>query len=944
VSAGTTGARRDLRRTQYDAFISYSRAVDGKLAPALQSALQRFAKPWYRARAKRVFRDDASLSANPGLWSSIQQALDATRYFVLLASPQAAESKWVGKELSYWLAHKPADRVLLVLTDGEIAWDDAAGDFDWASTTALPPSLAGAFPEAPRYVDVRWARTHEHLSLADPRFREAVADVASPLHGWPKDELIGEEVRQHRRTVRLVRGAVVLLAMLALGATLAAIFAAQQRNTARTERDRAEEQSRIALSRGLAGQALVRLEGRPDLSFLLALEAYGIDPTPDARSAAIEAVQRSEGMIAILRRSGLVSRAIHEVVFSPDGGTLAARADGEIVLWSIAKRSPVRILKQRSLGGIAFSPDGNILAVPDHTETRLWDLSGSRARFERLPATGDTVLAVAFSRDGKLLASGSRDGTVSVWDVVGRGRVRPRLLAPGKPVPDPEGAVISVAFSPDRRWLASGQADGSIVLWDVSTWKPAGKFSQADGEAVSAVVFPPDGESLVSVTRSGKVWLWDYRARPPKGRPLEDKGVGVGGVALSSDGEILASGDGLGGLQLWDTSTWKPVGPPLVARGPALLSVAVSPNGKIVASADRQGTIILRHADRGQPVRLQNFRGPVARGAFSPDRRVLAVAIDGTVTLWDVASRTRLGRPLRSMQEAVLDIAFSPNGKMLAAAADDGTIGLWRVTTQELLGTIHAYRGFTTSIEFSPDGRRLASTGDDVGRLPVKVWDVRTRRLSAPPLEHETGFPTAVAFSPDGRVLASGDASGVILLWDATKASLPRQLVGHAGNVLSLVFSPDGKTLASASADSTLRLWDATTGASLGQPLNNPGGFLSDLAFSRDGRTLASTGLNVDERGDLTIPEVRLWDVPTRRLLGEPLRLSDDVVAVAFRPDGNDLSAAAEDGTVMSWNSTFWTTRLADFRARFCGIVSRSLAPDEWAEFLSGQPYRRTCA
>jgi MTH538 TIR-like domain (DUF1863) len=133
----------------YDAFISYSHALDGVLAPALQIGLERFAKPWYRARALRVFRDTTSLSANPGLWSSIEQALASSTWLVLMASPEAARSKWVNREVVWWLEHKSSQRVLVVLTEGEFAWADNGGHGE-GRTAALPPALRGAFPEEPR--------------------------------------------------------------------------------------------------------------------------------------------------------------------------------------------------------------------------------------------------------------------------------------------------------------------------------------------------------------------------------------------------------------------------------------------------------------------------------------------------------------------------------------------------------------------------------------------------------------------------------------------------------------------------------------------------------------------------------------------------------------------------------------------------------------------------
>src|SRR5262245_58988443 len=131
----------------FKAFISYSHAADGKLAPAIQHGLHHFARPWYRMRALRVFRDETNLSVSPGLWSTIEKALGSSEFFLLLASPRSAASKWVRREIDYWLAHRPADTLLIILTDGSIVWDPALGDFDWTQTTALPANLAGRFIE-----------------------------------------------------------------------------------------------------------------------------------------------------------------------------------------------------------------------------------------------------------------------------------------------------------------------------------------------------------------------------------------------------------------------------------------------------------------------------------------------------------------------------------------------------------------------------------------------------------------------------------------------------------------------------------------------------------------------------------------------------------------------------------------------------------------------------
>ena len=155
----------------YAAFISYNRAVDGMLAPALAEGLQLFAKPWYRRRALRVFRDDYSLSANPSLWSSLREGLDGSEFFILLASPEAANSEWVEREVAYWRSIKPAANLLIAVTDGDLAWNAQDGDFDREKTTCLPPSVYGAFRDEPRWTDLRKVRAEKDLSLRIPAFR-----------------------------------------------------------------------------------------------------------------------------------------------------------------------------------------------------------------------------------------------------------------------------------------------------------------------------------------------------------------------------------------------------------------------------------------------------------------------------------------------------------------------------------------------------------------------------------------------------------------------------------------------------------------------------------------------------------------------------------------------------------------------------------------------------
>jgi hypothetical protein len=222
------------RTHRYDVFISYSHAGDAQLAKALKRSLERFAKPWYRLRSVNVFRDETALSVSPQLWKSIGQNLDASAHLIILASRTGAASKWVRKELCYWItggacdeptalqrSHIRPDRVermLIVLTEGEIAWDDGALDFDWSRTTALPKEvLSGAYAGEPLWVDLRPVRNSPRLDPTNEVFIQAVAKLSAPIRGLDYESLISEDRRQHRRSMRHALTAIVALAILAIG-------------------------------------------------------------------------------------------------------------------------------------------------------------------------------------------------------------------------------------------------------------------------------------------------------------------------------------------------------------------------------------------------------------------------------------------------------------------------------------------------------------------------------------------------------------------------------------------------------------------------------------------------------------------------------------------------------------------------------------------------------
>ena len=257
----------------YDVFISYSHAGDDLLSERVQGGLQRLAKPWWQRRALTVFRDQTALSANPGLWSSIATAIDDSRYFILLACPESAASDWVAREVVQWRADHGSQNLLVLLTRGDLVWDAQTNDYDWTATTALSASaFAGCFTEEPRHVDMRWARSEEQLDLRNGRFRDQVAELASPVRGMAKDELAGADVREHRRTLRHAYAAVIALVVLTIASIAAfatSVFAVNAAATAR--RDDAHVRAAQHLADVQKGLALIASE-RATKSKLLAQE------------------------------------------------------------------------------------------------------------------------------------------------------------------------------------------------------------------------------------------------------------------------------------------------------------------------------------------------------------------------------------------------------------------------------------------------------------------------------------------------------------------------------------------------------------------------------------------------------------------------------------------------------------------------------------------------
>jgi len=512
---------------------------------------------------------------------------------------------------------------------------------------------------------------------------------------------------------------------------------------------------------------------------------------------------------------------------------------------------------------VAFSPDGRQLATSSRDNTmKLWEVqTGALLRTLGGPAWG--VTSVAFSPDGRLLASSGGAGTL-LWDVQTGALLRSL---------DGRYGDRSVAFSPDGRQLASTDSI-SITIRDVQTGALL-RTLNGHTQVVDSVAFSPDGRQLASGSDDKTIKLWEVQSGALL-RTLVGHTSHVWSVAFSPDGRQLASGSDDKTVKLWEVRTGELLST-LNGHAGHVNSVAFSPDGRQLATASYDDTIKLWDVHTGALLRtVLGNGGHVKSVVFSPDGRLLASGGMAPVRLWEVQTGALL-RTLVGHTSHVWSVAFSPDGRQLAYGTADNTIKLWEVQTGALLRTLIGHTWSVQSVAFSPDGRQLATGSGD---RTIKLWEVQTGALVRT-LSGHTEAVTSVVFSPDGRQLATGSFDHTIKLWEAQTGALRRTLNGHSDMVLSVAFSPDGRLLASGSRDKTTKLWDVQTGVSL-RTISGHAGSVLTVAFSPDGRELASVG------GDNTI---KLWDVQTGALLRTLIRTSGS--SVVFSPGGGQLATGS---------------------------------------------------
>jgi WD40 repeat protein len=932
----------------YKAFISYSIDADDKSASVLRSALQDLVRPWYRLHSIQVFRDETGLSAGSALWPSIEHALIKSEYFLLLASPQSAQSSWVNREVKWWLDHRSTKNMLILLTDGKIIWDNTVNDYNWQQTTALPQILRNQFKDEPLYVDFRWLKeAKEKLSLRHPKFRNHILKVAEPLYGKPSEELEREDALQRKKNKLWAWSAGVLL----LIAIIAALFWAHN----------ARENARISFSQLLSNRATLIGEQQANLlpqSIVLATEAIKQTQTFAADQALYKGLSLL-GPKPVEQRSysGLV-----DLVLSPHGKyivqipydgpaevqeTLSGKAIASLINLSPFNK-PLPAIRQ-----VSFSADEKRIATLSSLgiSTFVWELPNGLEIF-RTPVNRGAIITTVLSDDGNYLVTGHTNGMVYLWNISSGNEVLSFSHS------DPPHTI---KFSPSGRFLAVSSSQGTyygtssismVRLWDIEKNLEIAQLQHVS--AVTQCVFSPDGKYLATTSRIGQeqqkkdrigvVKVWETETGQEIANMKHEEAVNT--IAFTANSKYLLTGSSDGYLRIWD-----------IVSGQEQLRINHKSSVELVDLVDLEGfTSFFVTAGSDNTIRFWGAYSPAEerlRLMESPNIVSFVHDIEGKylvtisrdiksdastspkhfkrdVRVWTTSSI--MEKRLRLDHEHVVGgVQFSsPDGRYLATFdfqmptselipktettnarfiytdQGSGSASVWDVKNRKRL-THLKHPGTVMAIDYSANGKHLATACVDG---IVRVFEVPGGKEAAN-LKHE-GWVYQVKFTPDGQYVASSSGrpellqgnkgNALVTIWDWRTG----KKMGHLQSdtlIPSIAFSPDGKLLAGGEYDGTVHLLRTTDAREIKIFADNDS--IWALAFSPDGSYLATaSGGAISENSPLQKGMTTLWKVDD----GNKIELSKSkhqswAITVAFSPDGKYLASMDQNGEVGIWTT-----------------------------------------
>ncbi len=716
--------------------------------------------------------------------------------------------------------------------------------------------------------------------------------------------VVGEYIRSSQRAVRRRRrmalGALMVILVLAVFATGVAIFAAVQRTSA-------IDRSHIAQADQMAADAASLDSTNTPLGMLVGMEAVKRAPTPQAIQAlddgAVEPLQ------AVLYGDG---SSVNVVAFSANGKYLATGDnDGRVVVWDMTtrKKTPVRLPDGTPVEALAFSPLDSSLAIGDNDgRVVVWDPTihvTTRVNFKDSHA----VDALAFSSDGTNLAVGYDDGNVWVRDVSTEKTGAHFLVGTGH-----EGNEVTLAFSPDGTHLAMGDDGGNVADGDVATDTPGQSLKV--GSEVESVAFDPSGRRILVGSYAGDVVNWTpgvSAVATQDGRQLE-------AVAFSPEDQLVATGDAAGNVVVWTPNGTQTTS---FSDGSEVDSIAFSsgdPSGQLLATGDDAGNVVVW--DMAKPSRVSFDDGSeIDSLAFSPNGQSLATAdLNGKIIMRSMNN----GAPMAQGVELwpIDAVAFSPDGHDVATGDAGGNVVVRNPNTWKMLETL-PHRTSIDSMAFSPNSQHLAF-GDYGGK--VTVWNLTNHMRTF----SDGTAVFSVAFSHDGQLLATGDDAGNVVVWNWQTPTGKERSFSDGSAVFCVAFSHDSRLLATGDDAGNVVVWNVRTGA---KRTFSDGSSVTAVAFSPDGRLVTT-----DIAGN-----VNVWD-PSTGGVTESFSDGHPVDSMAISTDGTRLATGDDAGNVVIFSSSLWRSGLDSSERDVCKEVAANMSRTEWATYLPGQPYEKTCA
>ena len=693
-------------------------------------------------------------------------------------------------------------------------------------------------------------------------------------------------------------------------------------------RDAAVRDARITKSYELAAQALNERGGRLDRALLLSLAAFRIDSNVITRRSILEVLQYPPRRFTNLW-GGL--RAINDIAFSPDGKILmAAGPDGDLMRWSVSEPSTLGVRLPGHTGTVkhvTFARETPLAAsVGDDKKVLLWDFDQNAPSRKVLAIKEPNLMRAVLSPDGRRLATLHWGKTITVRDVESEQTIASKTLEDFA-----EGPFYALAYSPNGRLLASGSGAGRVRIWDATDLTPYGDVLDL-GLFLHTVAFDPSGSILAIGMGSGAIHLWEIAPGAQKPKLLQGHASGVTSLAFSADGKVLASASGDNTIRLWNVTAGVALAgfEPLEHRG--VTSVALDRSGRWLASGSSEGDVRLWDLSSRTGIGDVLPDGPHRTGALavSAGGNILAFAdLYGGVSLWNVPART-LKSPLIKVHDSRASLLyFSKDDHEIISIAGYSEICTIQLSVgNKSCRSIKKLVGDGGAIFPSPDGNILASRSKEG---IVRLWNAHSFDPLGEPFFERVN--SSVSWSSDSQMLgtACGNESTTMCLWTIGSTSTPLRVSMGTTPIANLAFKPDRKIVAVGSYDYLVWLWDLTSTPKRREPFRGHIGPVLRVLFSPDGRILSSATQR---------DQIRLWDVEGSGVFDTVLKGNQTAItAMAFSGDSKFLVSGADDGLIVLWDlsETSW-------RERACRMANRNMTKEEWIDYVGDStPFEMLC-